>query len=250
MTRRQYLLIFFSRLLGYLVILSVLTVLGYQFWPAVSAELAYRLRGPQEMTPMSDSSEAAAKAPARPLSSPTPTSAPAPSPSPSLATPSPLPTPQPLPLEPVDRDFGIVVPKIGANAAVIANVSTVDTQEYQAALKKGVAHAKGTALPGEKGNSYLFAHSTRYVWDVPRYNAIFYLLHELQKGDRVVIFYHGRQYDYRVTKRVIAKAEDTSWLTAQYDEPVLTLQTCFPPGTTWKRMIVVAKLVAASPPSP
>src|SRR3989339_451702 len=62
-------------------------------------------------------------------------------------------------MEPVDQEFGIVVPKIGANSKVIANVDPYNSKVYQRALTQGVAHAAGTVLPGEIGNSFLFSHS-------------------------------------------------------------------------------------------
>lgn len=231
MTWRRYWLIFFCRFLGYLVILLVPTWLGYSFYPVLSAEISYKIHGPREQVVQPEQ----ALGEVEEVKEATP---------PAETFADMIRQPQPLPVEPMDREFGIVVPKIGANAKVIPDVSAANYDEYQEALTMGIAHAKGTSYPGQPGNCYLFAHSTRYVWDVPRYNAIFYLLHELEENDRVTAFYQGRQYDYKVVKKVIAEAEDTSWFTAQYDESVLTLQTCTPPGTTWKRLMVVAKLVA------
>ncbi len=234
MTRKKYLTIFLSRFFGYLVVLSVPVVLAYMFAPALSVELGYRLSGPQDQGWNGGTSIPTLTAGVNGSPSPAPAV---------VVDSSPTPTPLPLPVEPVDRSFGIVIPKIEANARVIPNVSVVDEQEYRSALKKGIAHAEGTVFPGQKGNSYLFAHSTRFVWDVPRYNAIFYLLHKLEAGDRVTAFYEGQQYDYRVTKKVITEPSDTSWLTARYDTSVLTLQTCWPPGTTLQRLMVVAEKI-------
>ncbi|MBI4037008.1 sortase [Candidatus Daviesbacteria bacterium] len=144
---------------------------------------------------------------------------------------------------PVSTDFGIVIEKIGANAKVIADVDPSSEAAYTQALAKGVAHAKGTVYPGQKGNMYLFSHSTDAPWNIVRYNAIFYLLRELEVGDRVIMFYQGRRYDYIVFDKTITKPDDTKYLTDSYNEPVLTLQTCDPPGTLLNRLIVRAKLV-------
>ena len=108
-----------------------------------------------------------------------------------------------------------------------------------------MAHARGTSLPGEKGNMYLFSHSTNAPWNIIRYNAIFYLLKELEPGDKVIIFYKKRRYDYVVFDKTIAKPDDVSFLTNRYDVPVLTLQTCDPPGTLLNRLIIRAKLVSS-----
>ncbi len=145
---------------------------------------------------------------------------------------------------PVSTDFGIVIPKIDANAKVIANVDPSDEQAYTAALAQGVAQAKGTAFPGQKGNIYLFSHSTDAPWNVVRYNAIFYLLDKLEPGDEIIMFYKGRRYDYTVFDKRIVDPADTEYLTNSYDESVLTLQTCDPPGTLLHRLIVRAKLAS------
>ncbi len=144
---------------------------------------------------------------------------------------------------PVSTDFGIVIEKINANAKVIPNVNPGNEKEYVSALTKGVAQALGSTPPGEKGNLYLFSHSTDAPWNIVRFNAIFYLLKELEQGDRVIIFYQNKRYDYIVYDKVIASPADVSYLTNKYDSPVLTLQTCDPPGTLLNRLIVRARLV-------
>lgn len=145
-------------------------------------------------------------------------------------------------ITPVSTEFGIVIEKINANARVIADVDPSNYKEYVRALQQGVAHAYGTNYPGEKGNVYLFSHSTDAPWNIVRYNAIFYLLRELEPGDRVIIFYKNRRYDYIVFDKNIVDPNDVKYLTAKYNDPVLTLQTCDPPGTLLHRLIIRAKL--------
>lgn len=144
---------------------------------------------------------------------------------------------------PVSTEYGIVIEKINANARIIPSVSPADERQYVSALGQGVAEALGSTPPGEKGNLYLFSHSTDAPWNIIRYNAIFYLLRELEPGDRVIIFYKNRRYDYIVFDKTIASPNDVSFLTNKYDMPVLTLQTCDPPGTLLNRLIIRAKLV-------
>ncbi len=146
-------------------------------------------------------------------------------------------------ITPVSTDYGIVIEKIDANARVIPNVDPANEGQYLAALSKGVAEAAGSTPPGQPGNLYLFSHSTDAPWNIVRYNAIFYLLRELQPGDKVLIFYQNRRYDYVVFDKTITDPSNTSFLTNRYDQPVLTLQTCDPPGTLLNRLIVRAKLV-------
>src|SRR3989304_9344289 len=69
-------------------------------------------------------------------------------------------------LIPPDPHFSIIVEKIGASAPVVANVNAADKTTYDAALKKGVAHALGTSFPGQAGGSHLFAHFTATIFNV------------------------------------------------------------------------------------
>lgn len=147
-------------------------------------------------------------------------------------------------LRPVDTDFGIVIPKIAANSRVVPQVDASDYEEYILALSEGVAQAAGTYFPGEGGNIYLFAHSTDNFWNVGRYNAVFYLLKELESGDEIDMYYKGVRYRYKVTQREIVNPDDVHFLTEPTDSETLTLQTCWPPGTTLKRLIVIAKPIA------
>jgi sortase A len=143
-------------------------------------------------------------------------------------------------IEPEDPNFSIVIPKIGANAKVVADVDTLSEAVYLEALKKGVAHAAGTAYPGEGGHVFLFAHSTDYFWNVGTYNAVFYLLYKLEKRDEVNLFYQGHRYRYQVIDKAVVDPSQVEYLTRKTNKEFLTLQTCWPPGTTLKRLVVFA----------
>jgi sortase A len=145
-------------------------------------------------------------------------------------------------LVPIDTLFSILIPKIGANARVFPNVDPSSQNAFIPILQKGVAHAQGTFFPGQKGNIYLFAHSTDNFWDVGRYNAIFYLLKDLGKGDEAVVFYQNVRHNYVVTDSKIINRWEVSYITkARTGKELLILQTCWPPGTTWQRLIVFAE---------
>ena len=145
---------------------------------------------------------------------------------------------------PVDPQFSLVIPKIGANAPVIPNINAAEKDEYLQALQSGVAHAQGTAFPGEGGHMFLFAHSTDYIWNVGTYNAVFYLLYKLEEGDEVNLFYEGQRFTYRVTGKQIIDPSEVEYLTRKTDSELLTLQTCWPPGTTAKRQLIFAERVS------
>lgn len=142
-----------------------------------------------------------------------------------------------------NTDFFIYIPKINARAKIIQDVDPGNKQEYMAALKKDVAHALGSSLPGMLGGTYIFSHSTSAPAFIARYNAVFYLLWELkpEEKDEIYVFYKNRVFKYRVSEKRIVDADDTSWLLQAKDGPErLILQACWPPGTTWKRLIIVA----------
>ena len=136
--------------------------------------------------------------------------------------------------------FSIVIPGIGAASDVVANVSTSDPKEYLAALEEGVAHARGTYFPGQGETVFLFAHSTDSPINIARYNAVFYLLRKLEPGDTIIVFFADKKYTYEVTEKLVTSASDTSWL-ATTGEERLILQTCDPPGTTFRRLLVIAE---------
>lgn len=145
-------------------------------------------------------------------------------------------------LTPIDPLFSILIPKLGIDERIVANVDPNNPNDYLPVLQHAVAHAKGSVFPGDPGTIYLFAHSTDNWWDVGRYNAIFYTLSNLSLGDEIVIFFDNRRYNYVVSQQIISDPEDTTLLTGQHTGPSrLVLQTCWPPGTSLKRMYIIAK---------
>lgn len=144
-------------------------------------------------------------------------------------------------LAPPNTNFAIVIDKIGAAAAIIPDVNPYDSRVYQTALMRGVAQAAGTKLPGQGGNIFLFAHSSADLLTAERYNSIFYLAHHLVIGDHIEIWYRNSLYTYAVADKKIVAPTDTSYLTAKTSGEQLTLMTCWPPGTTLRRLIIIAK---------
>ncbi len=143
-------------------------------------------------------------------------------------------------LAPQDTQYSIVIPKIGANSRIVAGVNAANEPEYLDALKHGVAQTLGTANPGENGHIFLFAHSADNILDIGTYNAVFYLLYKLEKDDEVNIFYKNQRYTYRVIDKKVVDPSEVEYLTRKTDSEFLTMQTCYPPGTTLKRLLVFA----------
>lgn len=141
----------------------------------------------------------------------------------------------------VNSYFSIVIPKINAASNIVANVDPSEESQYLEALKKGVAHAKGTNFPGQEGTIFLFSHSTDLPINIARYNAVFYLLRKLEVGDKIIVFFADQKYEYEVENKLVISPKDTSWLTENTKGERLVLQTCDPPGTAWRRLLVIAK---------
>jgi len=143
-------------------------------------------------------------------------------------------------IKPVNTDFSIVIPKIKVNANVVKNVDPFDSRIYQKALTQGVAHAKGSGLPGFPGNVFIFAHSAINWYQASRYNSIFYLTNKLEPGDEIFIYYKGSKYRYSVTEKKIVNPGEIDYLSKNQKTSSLTLMTCWPPGTNTKRLIILA----------
>jgi LPXTG-site transpeptidase (sortase) family protein len=143
----------------------------------------------------------------------------------------------------LDPYFSIYIPKINAKAKVIPNVDAGNPTDYLKALTQGVAHAKGTYFPGQGKTIFLFSHSTDSPINIARYNAVFYLLRKLTPGDTIIVYFLGAEHDYVVTDKFVTAANDTSWLQDNGQGERLILQTCDPPGTSWNRLLVIAKPV-------
>lgn len=160
-----------------------------------------------------------------------------------LAAYEPLETPEGSSIDPVDTQFGIVIPKIGVNARILASINPTKPEEYTEAMKQGIAHASTSFFPNENGTVYLFSHSTNSDWFVRDLNAIFYLLKNLEPEDKIVLFYKEKQYTYKITDKKIVSPSAVSYLVPQKGMQKLILQTCWPPGSTAERLLIFADLI-------
>lgn len=149
------------------------------------------------------------------------------------------PTDKSAPLEPgevVPAGSVLRVPKLKTNAPIQFPESN-DEAVIQQYLTKGVVHYGGTAAPGEVGNSFITGHSSNFWWIKGSYNYVFLNLDKLVVGDQAIIYHNGNKYVYEVASKVVVLPTDISVL-AQTDTPTLSLMTCTPPGTNWKRLVV------------
>ncbi len=147
-------------------------------------------------------------------------------------------------IAPVDEEFGIVIEEINLNAEIFPEIDANDPEKFLPILRKGVAHAKGSAYPDEEGNVFLFGHSTDAFYNVAHYNAVFFLIGKLENGDLINIFFKDKRYQYEVIDKVVVDQEEiSSYLEKFKGQKTVTLQTCYPPGTTLRRLLVIGKAV-------
>ncbi len=131
----------------------------------------------------------------------------------------------------------LYIPKIGVKAPIIWNVSEENALK---ALQNGVAHLKGTGLPGTDGNVFITGHSSYYWWAPGQYKTVFALLPNLVVGDKIYLLYQNQLYIYEVIEKLVVWPKDV-WVMNKLSYPALSLMTCVPVGTNLRRLIVRAK---------
>lgn len=132
--------------------------------------------------------------------------------------------------------YSISIPKLRIKDALV----TIGGDD----LDKSLIHYGGTANPGEAGSPVIFGHSILPQFYSPNsYRAIFSLLPSLKAGDEILVNFDGITYKYVVYDYYEVLPDEIDILEQRYNRKDLTLVTCVPPGTYWRRGIVKAKLV-------
>ena len=126
----------------------------------------------------------------------------------------------------------IAVPRLGLETVVVEGTSS-------SALRAGVGHYEGTALPCELGNAAVAGHRTTY-------SKPFSDLHRLREGDEIVMITPVGRCVYEVVGAPwTTTPNDVGVLARVEGASVLTLTTCHPPGSASERLIVRAELVSS-----
>ncbi|HEX8965337.1 MAG TPA: sortase [Patescibacteria group bacterium] len=131
--------------------------------------------------------------------------------------------------------YSISIPKLNIINAV---VSTVDSD-----LAKHLVNLSGTSIPPDKGNTVIFGHSTLpSLYDPKNYKTIFANILNLQVGDEILVNVDNITYTYKIFSIRVIDPDNTSVLAQTTDDSYLSLITCTPPGTIWKRLVLKARL--------
>lgn len=144
-----------------------------------------------------------------------------------------------------DKLMKLSIPAVGINNIRLQpNVQSDNEKVYDAVLKLGLAHFKGTPIPGDGGNSFIYGHSALDSFfsrhkDNPE--TIFSKLPDVNIGDKILIVRDGETLQYTVKQKKIIEATDFSVLKPSNNKESVTLMTCWPLGVGTKRLIVVGE---------
>jgi LPXTG-site transpeptidase (sortase) family protein len=124
---------------------------------------------------------------------------------------------------------------------------TADTNNFDNDLRMGVVHYPGTALPGQIGTTYISGHSSNFVWAKGDYNHVFSKLGNLKEnGSFKITVVQKNGKDARLHYIVTKKQEYQPTDQAQFlnsGKSTVALSTCWPVGSTARRMVVFGELV-------
>lgn len=131
--------------------------------------------------------------------------------------------------------YSISIPKLNITHAI---VSTIDFD-----VSKHLVQYWGTPIPPNPGNTVIFGHSSLpHFFEKNNYKTIFTKAHDLAPGDSIKIHRGEKTYSYKIIRTHITEADDLTVLSQDSTSTYLTIITCTPPGTIWKRLIIKARL--------
>ena len=133
------------------------------------------------------------------------------------------------------KTYTISIPKLKIDAGTV-EIGGDD-------LKKSLIAWPTSATPGNYGVNIIFGHSELPQFaNTKDYSGMFTHIMELADGDIIYADYDGVRYKYQVIDRQVIDPDNLSVLEQRFDDRYLTLITCVPPGTLWKRGVVKARL--------
>jgi len=174
-------------------------------------------------------------------------------PLPDIALPNPAvsPTVQNQPGEIIINDqleAEVVIPRLLIKVPIVWSTSKNNTS-LEKDLENGAIHYPDTPEPGNFGNSFITAHSSDYPWRAGTYKRAFAKLGQLNVNDTDIFVIYKKdgkpvyQAQFKVTEKEVVKDTDTRMI-EQRAKTEMTLVTCWPIGTNWRRLMVKTELVS------
>jgi LPXTG-site transpeptidase (sortase) family protein len=139
-------------------------------------------------------------------------------------------------------EFYLSIPSLGINLAQVEANSLSPNPDFR------LGHYRGSSLPGSLGTAFIYGHSALpWFFSPTNYKTIFSTLPGLSEGDKFTITYNDLSYDYSVMATKILLPEEVDPLHdygADYNcSSSAVLMTCYPPGLSTKRLLIVGKLI-------
>lgn len=132
---------------------------------------------------------------------------------------------------PIPQDNRLVIPSL------LIDEPIKEGRDIKTINNGGTWRRPNTSDPSQDKNTVIVGH--RYTYSGL---STFYNLDKLKQGDKIIIYWQGEEYDYRVSEiRVVAAS--TTEIEEPTTEPTLTLYTCTPLWSAKDRLVVTAKLM-------
>ncbi len=141
----------------------------------------------------------------------------------------------------------LIIPKLNVDVPVAFGISTADVDQ---AMAEGVAQFMipgANAMPGQIGNLVITGHSAGDIYSSNPYKFIFSGLERLEVGDLIYINYESTRYTYQMTGRQVVEPTNVDALIYETNQPMLTLITCTPLGTSRYRLLISAEQISPEP---
>jgi len=141
----------------------------------------------------------------------------------------------------------ILIPRLGTDAEIIlapADLSGSKNDWVESQLDKGIVQYPNGITDLKRQNLVLFGHSSS-LHPQAKYAFVWVKLDQLKIGDEIVLISDKEErINYKVTENPrTVSAEEIEVVKVDKAAGIITLVTCWPPGTTSKRMVVVGELV-------
>ena len=131
--------------------------------------------------------------------------------------------------------YTISIPKIGIKNAVVTNKDSD--------LTRHMVQFNADTFPPKEGNSVIFGHSTLpQLYDPNNYKTILANAYKLAVGDEIIVRVSNANYRYKIENVTVVEPSDTSVLAQNFSDSFITIITCTPPGTVWKRLVIKARI--------
>lgn len=131
--------------------------------------------------------------------------------------------------------YTVSIPKIEIDNAVVTN------KDFD--LTRHMVQYNSDTFPPKKGNSVIFGHSTLpQLYNPKDYKTILANAYKLAIGDEIIVNGQNARYVYKIENITVVEPTDTSVLAQNFSDSFITIITCTPPGTIWKRLVIKARL--------